>query len=147
MADDPDEMLNVLDRVRESLRARHADLRYTEADGTIVVHAPVAGGFDVSISEELVVGFDGWHEHFETPEEALECFAFGFSDQCRLKVTYRGRFACKWTLESLEDGRWVEDSTTGLVFFPFWRAARVEYRQNGLLKDEGPAAATKAAEG
>ena len=126
--------MNVLDRVRDSLKTKYADLRYTEADGTIVVHAPVPNGFDVSISEDLIVGYDGWHEHFDTPEKALECFAFGFSDRCCLKVTYRGTFASKWTLESLVDGQWVEDSTTGLLFFPFWRVPRVEYRQNGLLK-------------
>ncbi len=126
--------MNVLDRVRERLRTKHPDLRFTDANGTIVVHAPAPGGFDVSISADLVVGFDGWHEHFDTPERALDCFAFGFSDRCRLKVTYRGSFACRWTLESIEDGQWVEDSTTGLLFFPFWRAPRVEYRQNALLK-------------
>ena len=124
----------VLERVRDSLKTKHADLRYTESAGTIVVHAPVPGGFDVSISEDLVVGYDGWHEHFDTPDKALECFAFGFSDRCRLKVTYRGKFAYRWTLESLEGGQWVEDSTTGLLLFPFWRRPRVEYRQNGLLK-------------
>ena len=126
--------MSVLDKVRDSLKTKHADLRYTEANGTIVVHAPTPNGFDVSISENLVVAYDGWHEHFDTPEKALECFAFGLSDQCRLKVSYRGKFDHKWTLESLEDGQWVEDSTTGLLFFPFWRGERIEYRQNGLLK-------------
>ena len=126
--------MSVLEKVRDRLRTKHADLRYTEANGTITVHAPVPAGFDVWISEELIVGYDGWHEHFDTPEKALECFAFGFSDQCRLRVSYRGKFAHKWTLESLVGGQWVEDSTTGLLFFPFWRTARVEYLQNGLLK-------------
>lgn len=126
--------MGVLDTVRDSLKTKHADLRYTEANGTIVVHAPTPNGFDVSISEDLIVGYDGWHERFETPEKALECFAFGFSGRCRVKVTYRGKSAYRWTLESLEDGQWVEDSTTGMLFFPFWRSERVEYRQNGLLK-------------
>ena len=128
--------MSVLDRVRDSLRTKHAELRYTEANGTIIVHAPTPNGFDVSISEDLIVGYDGWHEHFDSPDKALECFAFGFSDQCRLKVTYRGKFAYKWTLESLVDGQWVEDSTTGLLFFPFWRSPRVQFRQNGLPKRE-----------
>ena len=124
--------MSVLDEVRDRLEAKHADLRYTEANGTITVHPRASTGFEVSISEDLTVGYDGWHERFDAPEQALECFAFAFSDQCRLKVTYRGNFAHKWTLESLVDGRWVEDSTTGLLFFPFWRAKRVEYRQNAL---------------
>ena len=133
--------MNVLDRVRESLRTKHPDLRYTDAHGAITVHAPAPGGFDVAITADLVVAYDGWHEHFDSPEQALECFAFGFSDQCRLKVSYRGKFAYQWTLEALEDGRWVEDGTTGLVFFPFWRPRRIEYRQNGLL--QGPLSANR----
>lgn len=44
-----------------------------------------------SITEDLVVGYGGWHEHFHSPEKALECFAFGFSDQCRLKITWTAR--------------------------------------------------------
>lgn len=127
--------MNVLDNVRDRLKTNHPDLRYTEANGTIVVHAPTPNGFDVSISEDLTVGYDGWHEHFDAPEKALACFAFGFSDRCRLKVAYRGTSACTWTLEALEDGQWVEESTTGRVFFPFWQPERIEYRQNGVLRD------------
>jgi hypothetical protein len=126
--------MSFLDRVRDILKTKHADLRYTEEEGTIVVHAQTPSGFDVWISEDLIVGYDAWHEHFDTPEEALKCFAFAFSDRCRLKVTYRGSSPYKWILESLEDGQWVEVSTTGLFFFPFWRARRLEYRQNGSLK-------------
>lgn len=126
--------MSVLDQVRDNLKANHSSLRCTEAAGTIIVHALTPGGFDVSISEELIVGYNGWHEQFSTPEEALECFAFGFSDRCRLRVHYCGRRAYKWTVESLEDGRWVEGSTTGLIFIPFWRSRRIEYRQNSPLK-------------
>lgn len=122
--------MSILDRVRDLLATRLPELRYTESNGTIVVPAPVPGGFDVSVNESLVVGYDGWHEEFETEDEALACFAFAFSDRCRLKVTLRGSFAYRWTLESLENGQWVEESTTGLLFFPFWRSRRIEYRQN-----------------
>lgn len=125
--------MSVLNNVRDRLTSKHPELRYTESMGTIVVHAPVPDGFDVSITESLTVGYDGWHQHFDSEDEALACFAFGFSDQCRLKVTLRGKFAHKWTMESLQNGEWVETSTTGLLFFPFWRAPRIEYRQNSLL--------------
>jgi len=125
--------MSVLDTIRDRLKTKHPTLRYTESNGSIVVHAPMPGGFEVSINEGLVVGYDGWHEQFDAEDKALDCFAFGFSDQCRLKVTLRGKLAYKWTLESLVDGTWDEESTTGLLFFPFWRAARIEYRQNNLL--------------
>lgn len=129
--------MSVLDRVRDYLKTK--ERHYDDADGTIRVHAAAPDGFDVSVSEDLCVGYDGWHERFDTPEQALECFAFGLSGRSRLKVTYRGEFACKWTVESLEGGHWVEGSTTGLLFVPFWRTPRIEYLQNGELKG-GPAA-------
>lgn len=128
--------VSVLDQVRDGLKKHRPDLRYAEPAGMIVVPASAPNGFDVSISEDLRVGYDGWHEHFGTPDEAIECFALGLSNRCRLRVTYRGDSACKWTLELLEDGCWVEGSTTGLLFFPFWRAPRVEYRQNGSATGE-----------
>lgn len=93
-------------------------------------------GFTVWIASNdnyFSVGFDGWHEHFEAAEEALKFFAWGLSDRCRLKIVSRGRTQCKWVTESLEDGEWVEVSTTGLFFFPFWRKAEVTYKQNHLI--------------
>lgn len=126
--------MSILEQVRDWLKTNHADLRYTEKVGVIIVQSPVPNGFDVSITEDLIVGYDGWHEHCDSPERALECFEFGFSDRCRLKVTYRGKLACMWTVERLEEGRWIRGWTTGLLLFPFWRRARVEYRQNGVVK-------------
>lgn len=46
---------------------------------------------------------------------------------------FRGDTATKWSVESLNEGRWIRDSTTGLMIQPFWRQARVVYRQNRLL--------------
>lgn len=124
--------MSILDQARDFLETKLPALRYTEAGGRIVVPAATPEGFDVWINERLVVGYGGWHEELDTEDEALACFAFAFSGRCRLKVTLRGTFAYRWTLESLEDGRWVEESTTGLLFFPFWRSRRVEYRRNGV---------------
>jgi hypothetical protein len=79
------------------------------------------------------VHFEGWHEDFESPEQALNCFAFAFSGECRLAITYRGRFPVKWVLEYLREGCWYPESEVGLLLVPFWRPARVEYRQNPNL--------------
>lgn len=95
-----------------------------------------SGGFPVALAvsgNEYVVSFAGWHEHFTSPEEALNCFAFGLSEECRLKAHKRGDFAHRWTVESQKNGAWVEDSTTGLLFFPFWRRPEVTHLQNRLL--------------
>ncbi len=123
--------MNLLDQVRDRLNAHHPYLRFTEREGVLTVHAVGPKGFEVSIAENLTVSCGGWHEHFATADEALNCFAFILSGPCRLKVTYRGIFACKWILETLVDDRWGEASTTGLFLFPFWRKRRIEYFQNG----------------
>jgi hypothetical protein len=56
-------------------------------------------GFTVTLrvsGEGYTVFFDGWHEDFNDQEEALNCFAFGLADECRLKESRRGGFAYKW---------------------------------------------------
>ena len=82
---------------------------------------------------DFTVGFEGWHETFLDAKEALNCFAFGLSEACRLEVEFRGRMATKWAVQSLNDGSWVTESEVGLIFIPFWRKKRIVYRQNHLL--------------
>lgn len=93
--------------------------------------------FEVSICElgdSFQVGFDGWHEHFDNLQTALDCFTFGLSTQCRLKVTLCGTAECAWTVQSQVGSNWEDDSTTGLLLIPFWRSKSVEFRHNVLLK-------------
>jgi hypothetical protein len=93
----------------------------------IEVAAPVSGGFRVALAVEqagYTVHFAGWHEHFESAREALNCFTYGLLGKCRLRVLYRGSTAYKWTLEHFRDGRWVAEGTTGSILFPFWRRRR-----------------------
>ena len=94
------------------------------------------GGFSVSLQEHggaYTVSFDGWHETFADVDEALNCFGFGLSDTCRLKVRTRGGRDCAWTVQYKDGDTWRDDSTTGMVFTRFWRPKRVEYRSNRLL--------------
>ena len=121
------------------IRARlmkYPNARAQEGPNSITVLPMDDRGFSVSLhaaGSEFVVSFAGWHEHFSSAEEALNCFAFGLSEECRLKVRKRGDFAYRWTVESQQNGAWVEDSTTGFIFFPFWRRQEVAYLQNRLL--------------
>jgi hypothetical protein len=133
--------MSAIERIIERLQ-RHPDLVYRVTGRTVTVDPPTAEGFAVSLTEgtdEWVVGFDGWHEHFTSEDEALNCFAFGLSDRCRLRVHRRGSFPYRWTVEERTDDGWREDSTTGLLFFPFWRRSRVEYRQNAVISGAEPA--------
>jgi hypothetical protein len=99
----------------------------------VEIDAPSSDGFAVCLRaapNDYVVHFEGWHEHFSSADEALECIAFAYSGKCRLAITYRGRTPVKWVLESLEDDNWVADSEVGHFLIPFWRRPRVVYRQN-----------------
>lgn len=95
--------------------------------------------FDVSmhtLGKQFQVNFDGWHESFETEESALSCFAFGLSQECRLKVVKRGTKDCSWNVQAWQENSWIDDTTTGLVFSPYWLSKKVEYRYNVLkVKD------------
>lgn len=126
--------MDPLAKIREYLKAR-PHLHFEEGDKYISVKASNKEGFDVSFfgdGDEYTVSFDGWHQHFERSdiESALDCFGFGLSGKCRLRVSSRGGVDYKWTLEAFEDGKWVSYSTTSLLFFRFWRKKTVRYLSN-----------------
>jgi len=112
-------------------------VQYSLTGDTITVEAADDDGFSVWLTEKkpgYTVGYDGWHDEFEDEEDALNAFAFGLSDDCRLKVVRRGSSDCAWTVEGKnENGNWIGDSTTGLLITPFWRKKTISYRQNRLI--------------
>jgi hypothetical protein len=115
---------------------KYPELSFKLEANTIAVEPTSPDGFAVWLSERdggYTVSFDGWHEEFESEEAALNCFAFGLSDKCRLKIEYRGDFPYRWSVEGANGDGWVTDSTTGLLFFPFWRRLRTVYRQNRVV--------------
>lgn len=124
--------MTIIEKIVAKLQ-RHEGAKYRVTDHSITVAPRTDDGFTVDLvanAGHYTVGFEGWHEEFETEESALECFAFGMSDQCRLRVDLCGNSPYRWTLESKEGDDWVADSTTGLLLFPFWRRRRTIYRQN-----------------
>ena len=132
--------MTVMDDIRSRLTEKYPGLAFERSRNALTVKAPVPNGFDVWVADqgEIVVGYGGWHEHFgDRVEEARRCFALGLSDQVRLKVSLRGSFEYQWTMEFLDGGDWVEDSTTGTFPLPFWRPRRIEYRQNGIIRRGG----------
>jgi len=93
-------------------------------------------GFEVGLSESngvFRVWFEGWHEEFESESDALNCFVFGLSDACRLRVSMRGTMAYRWTMQSILDEEWVDDSETGLLFFAFWKRRSEVILQNRVI--------------
>ena len=128
-------MTNAIEQIKERLR-KYPHVTY-EADAFSVRVLPTSNdGFTVSLDinqNEYSVSFNSWHENFQKEDEALDCFAFGLSDECRLKEFRRGNFAYRWTVESRQNGSWVADSETGLFLFPFWKPKKVCYLQNNLI--------------
>ncbi|MEZ4328636.1 MAG: hypothetical protein R3B40_25655, partial [Polyangiales bacterium] len=92
-------------------------------------------GFEVGLAVadgRFHVWFEGWHEPFTDPDEALRALAWGLSPECRLKVTYRGNVAVAWTTQHCVEGVWHDDATTGWLLTPFWRPKRHVFKQNRL---------------
>ncbi|MBI3861659.1 MAG: hypothetical protein HY290_07165 [Planctomycetia bacterium] len=118
----------------------YPQLSHRATDDSITVDAASPTGFTVLLhakNGKFTVGFDGWHEHFDSESDALDCFAMGLAGKCRLKVCRRGTIEYRWTLEYPSIDGWLEDSTTGLLFFPFWRRCEVIYRQNPVINPSG----------
>jgi hypothetical protein len=127
--------MNAIEQIRERLR-KYPHVRYEVGASSISVLPTSNDGFTVGLEisqSQITVFFNGWHEHFQEQDEALDCFAFGLSDECRLMECRRGNFAYRWTVESKQDGKWVADSETGLFLFPFWKSKEVRYLQNNLI--------------
>lgn len=105
----------------------------------VTVHCDKPDSFPVSIDQVgagFQVGFSCWHEEFPDLCQALNCFSFGLAGPCRLMVVLRGDMECAWTLQSIQEGVWQNDSTTGLLLVPLWRKKRIEYRYNALPKSQ-----------
>jgi hypothetical protein len=127
--------MNLIEEITAKLQ-KYPHAKFESSSSSISVFPTSEAGFTVGLTvnqDSYTVSFDSWHEDFQDKEEALNCFAFGLSSDCRLKEYRRGNFTYKWTVESKERGKWVEDSTTGLFFFPFWMRKEIRYLQNNLI--------------
>ncbi len=112
---------------------KYTGFEIVNGDGSITVSCNNPESFDVSfhaLGKDFQVSFDGWHELFDAEEDALNCFAFGLSKECRLKVAKRGKMECSWTAQYWRDDKWIDDTTTGLIVIPFWRSKKIEYGHN-----------------
>jgi hypothetical protein len=124
----------LISRIKEKLQ-KYPHVPYTTTEGFLEIPAQSPSGFRVWVSERsdgYTVGFEGWHEEFTDEEEALNCFAFGLTADCRLRV-----FRClstdyKWQLFHRVDDRWVMESETGLFVLTFWFRKEQRELQNEI---------------
>lgn len=118
-------------------------VQYVTSTDTLRMEAPQEGGFPMYIRRD---GVDGWevsfgaalHCHFDEAAAAAEFFAFGLSDQCRLRELHRGRVVYRAFAERRTEAGWRMVQETGLLLFPFWRRPREHVFQNTLLNLEDP---------
>ncbi len=97
-------------------------------------------GFEVWLAldgRRIIVGYAGWHEHFSSAKDAIECFENGLNGVFRLVEYCRGKTAYKWVVQYLRHDRWIEYGTTGLLFFPFWHRRRSMILQNAIQLPDG----------
>lgn len=93
--------MSTIEKIKKRL-ANYPDLKYKISGDTVTIDAPSPEGFSVALVEgttEWIVHFDGWHERFDTEDEALNCFTFGLCEGCRLEITLRGAFPYQWTVQ------------------------------------------------
>ena len=125
-----------LEEIRTRL-AKYPDVRLVESSNSIEVQPVDDSGFPVtfySTSAGYAVHFAGWHDEFTSAHDALDRFAFGLSEECRLRVVYHGATATKWIVESHANGAWIADSESGLLLVPFWERRREVLLQNRLIR-------------
>lgn len=114
---------------------KYSGHKVSHDEGTLTVLCDNPESDDVSIWGEgncYLVSFGSWHEHFDNVEDAMSCFKFCLVEKCRLKVTLRGDKEYAWTLQTQEPEGWEDGPMTGLIFIPFWKPKRFEFRHNEL---------------
>ncbi|MBX3439747.1 MAG: hypothetical protein KF861_19815 [Planctomycetaceae bacterium] len=134
---DSEEVEQVLSRIAECV-LRFPELECLKFVDRIVAVTPDRNGFDVGLDYQKgvwTVNYDGWHDHFNTPEDAEKCFQFGLTGACRIKIEWRGKFPYRFTLQvPCRDGQsWCDESAAGRFLYPYWRYRTVTFLQNQLV--------------
>ena len=129
-------MASVIDRARKTLDA--LGVAFDADSSRIVVSAEEPSGFDVTLRvigpRTFVVSYEGWFQTFDRAEDAYDCFEYGLSDSCALRITFRGPTAVAWQIEKREYGVWMLGRRVRHRLVPFWKRRRLERRQNHVFR-------------
>ncbi|MDJ1500261.1 hypothetical protein [Xanthocytophaga agilis] len=130
-------MSHPIEVILEHLK-QHPEIVVERSGDSIRVLPKSEKGFTVILSAQpdslFIVYFEMWHSEFDRWEDAFQCFMWGLSNQCRLKVTKRGDTPYKWTAESSYTGTWEFVSATGVLNFAFWKTQNEYYLQNDWVR-------------
>ncbi len=122
----------------ENLLTNEFSIANQRKENSISVSPQNQSGFEVALREdedEITVSYEGWHEHFNDADSAINCFLFGLTNRYRLCVKSWGAKPWKWTLEYLDEDSWIQwgGSMHYLSFPRFWRSRETVYLQNNAL--------------
>ena len=127
--------MNIFQEIRDKLND-YQGFEIEESTNKLIVIQLSESSFKVSMytdDDRYTVYYEGWHTQFKDEDEAIKCFLFGLSSDCRLKVTYAGEVAVRWADEALDRTEWVTHDETGSFFYPFWRRKSVRYLSNNII--------------
>ena len=127
----------VISRIKERLQ-KYPPVTYTTKEGCLEIPAQNPTGFRVWIQEhgsDFTVGFEGWHEEFTDADAAFKCFAFGLSTARWLRVFRCLNMDYKWQVLVQEDGQWIADSESGLLFPTFFLPKKQRDLHNDIVAD------------
>jgi hypothetical protein len=131
--------MSAIDKIKLKLK-KYPHIKYELWDGGITVFPESEDGFPVNFYQKenaCIVEFIStavWQREFDDEEEALNCFAFALSNECRIKEIRRGKFAYKWIIQFKDAENWIDDSVTSYFFCPFWKKKNIKYLQNDLVR-------------
>ncbi|MFK8013467.1 MAG: hypothetical protein AB8B80_15620 [Marinicellaceae bacterium] len=131
-----------------NILASYEELKITWNDDNteVTIHEANSNGFDVSVSMDevdLYILTDcGFHDHwrlteFKNNNEALESI-FGLvrdmlSENMQIKVMLTNKSPYRWILQFREENEWIDESTTGLLFWNYFGRRREEVYKNQHL--------------
>jgi len=126
----------MLDELLGILR-KHPQVHFEHGEHFIRIQPSAPEGFEVAIEEvwenHYSVSYNRWQQDFYTAEEAANCFLFGLSNRCRLKVQSKDGVPFRWTVEFSDGSDWQERSTKSGWSYRFLSPATTVYLQNDLL--------------
>ena len=79
--------MNAFELIKNKLK-KYPQITFKETENLVSVLPTSNKGFTVSLElnqDIFTVFYNGWHEDFKSEEEALNCFALGLSNECRLE--------------------------------------------------------------
>ena len=100
-------------------------------------------GFDITVEvypDQIIVFGQGFHEHFDQDnnsikiESSLGLVRDLLCPDMRIKEYLAGGSPYRWDAELLQNGKWLREHTTGLVFWNYFGRRSQKYYQNKVLE-------------